>query len=343
MHTTLCDTESHAVASILEPMTYSGAPRESQRAAPIWARTALHLLICLSDERPRAASSVKVCEDACWPRSSELGLSLGDLCFAPLRASAPAFHVVQRAPAASEGCSGTRSGNAATGTGASTAAGARSAGAGCGGEAGGSGAGSGAVSGAEACSTGRDGVGGDHGCGGARGGRAAALGRLHQVSSRLVGAALLLCTPLAAARVLSPAAALLPACPPPARLPPNCQPAASSVPLTGGLRARGPAAASPADGAGAGLVRLWLPVPPPPARNPRNPPPLCTLRWLSRPALSSCNGQMINCASASASQRNMDACACHACLPAREWSKRLRKAHTTRNPACGSAHQHLQR
>jgi hypothetical protein len=59
--------------------------------------------------------------------------------------------------------------------------------------------------------------------------------------------------------------------------------------------------------------------------------------------LSSCNGQMINCASASASQRNMDACACHACLPARGWSKRLRKAHTTRTPACGSAHQHLQR
>jgi hypothetical protein len=45
-----------------------------------------------------------------------------------------------------------------------------------------------------------------------------------------VGAALLLCAPLGAARVLPPQPALLSACPTPARLPPNCQPAALSGP-----------------------------------------------------------------------------------------------------------------
>ena len=201
--------------------------------------------------------------------SSLLEPTLGLSFVVAVRASAAQSRPAQLVAAASTGCSGTRSGKAATGTGATTAAGARAA---CEGAAGCAGAVevSGAGCGAEACRTGRNGNGGDPGCGGARGGRAAALGKRLHVSSRLVGA-LLLWPPLAAARVLLPPPALLSACPLPARLPPNCQPAAFSVPLTAAPRAP-PAAA--AGGGGNGLTRRWLLAPPHPALNPRNPPPL---------------------------------------------------------------------
>ena len=302
----------------------------------------------LGEEQPRnclssTATNVSVLFRASGSATAHIGRAPAnwDFCVLPLGLSfASVFAPAQPVFAASDGCRGTRSGNAATGTDVSTAAGARSTAAGCGGAAGDSGAGSGAA----ACSTGCNGSGGDAGCGGARSGRAAALGRRHMSLSGL-GAAWLRCTPLGAARLLPPATPLLLACPPLACLPLNCQPPGLSVPPleAAGPRARGPAAAATAGGGGDGLARLWPPVPPAAAPNPRNLPPPCTLAGLSRLTLSSCSGQTINCAGASAFKGGADACARHVRVPARGGSTRRRRAHTTRNPACRCAHQHFQR